>query len=832
MSPAPQLAPPGSSSYSSNTLHVGDGTWDSSRDDFLLPNLVGLNFATMRYNGEDSNQFRKRCCKLLTGSGMGNRFFSMNGYHSLVKAHGIIAAITFLGVVPVAIMLARFLGRSPFWAIRMHIWLQIMTLILTTVVFILGNFAVGPERALTNPHHGIGVALYVLVIVQVFGGSLVHRWAKKTRSRLHLPLKVMLHQWFGRMIALLGIAQVALGLTLYGSPKYLFVLYTLWTFGLVLLYFILSWVHQRRFNEYGGGGSYISEEHVVQEGGHDGPGWGKLAAYGAAGAGLVALFRRRSSKKRSRVDVVGTDESGTSYISNEKDSETSHHGWGRRILEIGAIGGAIAAARGLFRRRDRDDSSDVGPYRPPLGGNETVVSDSVSHIEEGRPPARPLTPPGNSPGYVRPTHPLANPPITPGTPGRRDSGSSYYESYMSGSPSRRDRRSHTFRDTLAAGGALVAMRKLFKSRRQKNEDRRVEEVRNRRLEEERLARENSQRRYTGDGITPPRRMRTGNQGSADFSGSIIDDRNRRPGMGSALPVAAVGAAAAEALADRDRIRPVGNDPVIQVPGGPPGMPTNIPPVPPIHRGEMDSSGSEVYTTASGRPRHRHHLRDEAAAGMAGAALGAVAADATRRTQSERNTDSLESPPISLKVKMHNDGRHVTLRRLTEEEAIAQREARRMERQATGGRRRRNSSIGSSSGGDLGGRATSADRRWRRTEALQAAQANTPGQTAPGLDPAAGPSTQYPPAPLHDPYLPPNQVVDPQTGQPVNLPPPPPIPGAASGLGGAAPSTTPPGTETSGATDYANSRRRRRAERAQARLARENRGGGGNTVEFT
>jgi len=46
------LAPAGSSSYSSNTLHVGDGTWDSQRNDFLLPNLVGLNFDTMRYNGK------------------------------------------------------------------------------------------------------------------------------------------------------------------------------------------------------------------------------------------------------------------------------------------------------------------------------------------------------------------------------------------------------------------------------------------------------------------------------------------------------------------------------------------------------------------------------------------------------------------------------------------------------------------------------------------------------------------------------------------------------------------------------------------------------------
>lgn len=33
-------------------MYVGDGTWNSERNTFLLPNLVGLNFETMRYNGE------------------------------------------------------------------------------------------------------------------------------------------------------------------------------------------------------------------------------------------------------------------------------------------------------------------------------------------------------------------------------------------------------------------------------------------------------------------------------------------------------------------------------------------------------------------------------------------------------------------------------------------------------------------------------------------------------------------------------------------------------------------------------------------------------------
>lgn len=46
------LSQPGSSTYSSNTMYVGDGTWDSERNTFLLPNLMSLNFDTMRYNGK------------------------------------------------------------------------------------------------------------------------------------------------------------------------------------------------------------------------------------------------------------------------------------------------------------------------------------------------------------------------------------------------------------------------------------------------------------------------------------------------------------------------------------------------------------------------------------------------------------------------------------------------------------------------------------------------------------------------------------------------------------------------------------------------------------
>lgn len=53
-----QLSPPGGSTYDSSTMFVGDGTWDASKNSFLLPNLVGLNFDTMRYNGETGETFQ------------------------------------------------------------------------------------------------------------------------------------------------------------------------------------------------------------------------------------------------------------------------------------------------------------------------------------------------------------------------------------------------------------------------------------------------------------------------------------------------------------------------------------------------------------------------------------------------------------------------------------------------------------------------------------------------------------------------------------------------------------------------------------------------------
>ena len=231
---------------------------------------------------------------------MGNRFATLPQYHRIVLAHGIMGALIFLLLVPVSVMLARFYSREPGYAIVYHAQLHISSGLMLLVVFILGFFAVGPERSLTNPHHGIGVAIFVLFILQLVGGRLV-RHITKLRS-----LRIMIHQWSGRAIALLGIVQVPLGLTLYGSPKYLFVLYTHWMTFLLLLYFILSYraAGRRDYYMHGSrseaGNTRVTEsEYFSDAPRHEHSGTMKWLGPLAAGAGIwhlcVGERRRRST---------------------------------------------------------------------------------------------------------------------------------------------------------------------------------------------------------------------------------------------------------------------------------------------------------------------------------------------------------------------------------------------------------------------------------------------------------------------------------------------------------------------------------------------------------
>ncbi|KAJ9199744.1 hypothetical protein DTO207G8_375 [Paecilomyces variotii] len=753
MSPNPDLTPPGSSTYSSDTMYVGDGTWDTQRNTFLLPNLMGLNFDTMRYNG------------------MGNRFREMTGYRPMIIAHGVIAAIVFLGLVPISVLLMRYYTQfNPFWAFKLHVWCQVLTLLLTTVVFVLGWFAVGPQRSLTNPHHGIGLAIYVMVITQVLWGWVIHK-TEKGRRRFHVPLKIMLHRWLGRSLTILGIVQIPLGLTLYGSPESLFILYAIAGFLYLAIWFILSYLYDpeehRLESDYDSRGSYISGPSVVEDRHQSHP--GRAAAAGAAGAGLAALFRRRDrsrSRSRSRVD----DDSQTSYIDEKYSDEPRRGGWGKRLLELGALVGGVGLAKRYFdKRRDRESDLESGRYRPAHGRSDDVTDvteDSLSRVEEGRPP---------------PSHrPLRDrPPSRPPSQSSMDYSSDYYTDYED----RGDRGGHGLRDTILGAGIFAGVRNLFKSRKEREEQRRVDEIRRHDVEEERLARANSKRKFTGDGSFPRRNRRASSYYTPTEATSTDITRPTHSHLQGESAVS--------------------DDPVVS--GGVDQPLSDIPPVPPAH-GE---------TPVSYGDHHDHTIGSETEAELAGAASGLASSHhRRRRSSSRRRREDVASPPVSVKVKMHNDGRHVTLRRLTEEEAAASREARRRDRERRGSRRR-HGSVSSLSGNEGG------SDRWRRVEELERQQAeDIRREQETAASAAAGASTAHP-APSAS--IPPSTAAPPVHPSDIPVPPIPP-----SSLPYGAGSITSPGTwiGTEASGDYASNRRRRRAERAQARQARQ------HSVEFT
>lgn len=323
------LSDPGSSSYSSSTLNVGDGTWDSDRNTFLLPNLMGVNFNTMQYNG------------------MGNRFRDLPQYHSLIRGHGAVAAITFLGVVPAAILIAKFGQANPGLSLKLHVYLQILTVFLTTVVLILGWFAVGPERALTNPHHGIGIAIYVLVMAQFLFGWLMFKLERRKKAAPSmLPKKVYVHRILGRVVALLGFVQIPLGLTLYGSPLVLFILYAVAALILLLLYLTLDF--RKKYRSLGR---------------EPRPGYDGSEPYSDYGSYLSGSRTDFTHDRRSR--------------RYEEEEDKSNWGWGKKLL---ALGGVLGAWRLWKRRNERKedqstyddgytdyDSRYDGPSRGPAG---------------------------------------------------------------------------------------------------------------------------------------------------------------------------------------------------------------------------------------------------------------------------------------------------------------------------------------------------------------------------------------------------------------------------------------------------------------------------------
>lgn len=728
---------------------------------------------------------------------MGNRFSTLDQYHKMILAHGILAVIVFLFLIPTAVMIVRFYDGRPGWAVRYHARLQIFSSILLLTVFVLGFLAVGPNRSLSNPHHGIGVAIFVLFILQFIGGALI-KSITKARS-----LRVTLHQWSGRVIALLGITQIPLGLTLYGSPLYLFILYAVWMAFLLLLYFILNFRSGMRREYFRQGpppseaghtrvtdSEYFASEHKSHDGGN------KLKWLGALGAGgaLWALMRNRGKNKdkdmergrspsmssvsrRRGPEVIASRRGSASYLSDEKFSELppqkkSGGGFMKVLGGAAAAVGAGGLVSGFMNRRNsgryNDEYSAVStetPRRARSGRSfphSEITSDYTTDISRADPTATSLLSPVGNPtamaGAISAADSRVGPrePVTPSRPtrtrgfggGRRSElEESDYSSYVS--PSRR-----VYDDEPQSGGGGVGKgimaglglgwfgKKMADRKARKEEDRRL------RAEEERMRDEEDMRsgvtgsRFTGDGHPsptrkpsrrPPVRRPTGIPPSQVTATEMTESSIDERPPGGIRPV--------PAPVTKGRSRSHSRSQSHITPVAMPSMPG-------------DSDLSSYVSTA--RPASSRRRDGEKASAEAAARATSLAA-----TERERY-GSPHSQPVSLKLRMHDDrDRNVTLRRLTEEEA---REARRSRSHSRADSEVSASEMGSSGYGRGGYRRDSSQRRVeaaaeKKVEAAAAGggdlgplsppnPAFAKGRSRPAKDSAyySGPSAAEPPAP--------------------------------------------------------------------------------------
>lgn len=635
-----------------------------------------------------------------------------------------------------------------------------------------------------------------------------------------------LHQWLGRAVALLALAQIAIGLTLYGSPVYLFVLYALAMATLLVLLFVLTHLrHKRAAAGYDDRGSYVTGTQTeVTDEQHGSKNRGGLKALSAAlvgGAGIAALRRSRSQNQRQNPKKHDTPMSNpTSHAGSESYVDEKYNDGGRMQrnqtwrdrLSGGAAGlGGIAAMRTYFKRNRRTDgNSNLEDRRPPLGGPVTQSTMHVNMMEEGRPAVV------TNDNWRRVEEQEAAQAAVQSRPGPRPRRSveSFSTFNAQGSRSRPGRRGG-----LASLAALGGVGGYFHRRRERKELARVEAERQRDYENQRIfGRQNDTGQYTD--LSPGRPGRIGS--NSPFTEHSPSPQFSREGLRTSTNVAGNSASRVSfptpalqplptQMASFSNNAPSQNFVAVPLPGSMP------PPLPPVHEEARMSPASVGHHSLDGRQRpRRYSVRNESARPESQGIQSAAATRASNvlapqlpvnlasreHSAADGSSGHVESPPVAVKVQMYNDGRHVTLRRLNEEEAAREREARRREQQNA-------PQIQSENLSDF---TTENPQRFRR------------GNLNPNMAPSITQPGRF------------------SIPQPSELPrPPAQIPGASppsalggGGIGSPGAGTGPYDTGTDMSAEYDTNRRRRRAERARAEQARQiaRSGTSGGRVEFT
>ena len=695
------------------------------------------------------------------------------------------------------------------------------------------------------------------------------------------------HQWLGRAIALLAFAQIPIGLTLYGSPIYLFILYTFWMLGLLILFFILTFQRQKRVGlSDDDRGSYSTgsrtettydrrhdrhtEKQTVKRGANKTSRLEALGGAFAGGLGVEALRhrylqRRQRDRRSSRAsDSRHDNKSRTDSVHEAKSSSAGDRNSHKRSWRDRLLGDRqsrhddwrYSEERWERRQEEPSEASALGVAR--LEEGRLLPKDDDHWQEVERREAAQAAAERNSEDQSARAHPQQS-----NAPARTPSGRTRLQKRRSrdSTHAEHDERStvdspasdsgYTNIDTTGLA-ALPLVGAYFQRQRRKKELQRRHSQRQREYETRRLYSQHYVEGNRGAVLPPDSQIN-------DFGGE--PQRQHQPQQ-NAYPV-------------------------------PPYLQTPAPPPPPALRQQEQQQQQQQQLPPPTSP-NAVHLSPNQRTRPSRVAAGANHAPATNSLHVRvapggppavitllkhhgpaDNTPSASAAPselvplgagapVAVKVKVHPDGRHVTLRRV---DAAADGAPAGASRAAGAGGGRESSGSGSEATGEM--------RRegYRRSQSHGAAgRAQRPYQDAtpyprlsqyePPMPSGAGAPAPPPARPVHaqppypssppeptqpqPPYLRPQphyqQQQQPQarTSPSHDYPPPPPFAPpqtssprfdrggadtAAAGQGqGNDVTASPPTTDTSAA--YESSRRRRRAERARVAQGTSGAGGGG------
>jgi len=156
----------------------------------------------------------------------GERFRQDAYYKRLIVAHAVFAVLTFLVVIPLAVISARYTKhlQSKGWWWKNHAILNGIAVVFVTIVFTLGYYAVGTQgNTFDNVHHRIGLTIFIAILLQFLLGLL--NFLVLSKPHVRTPIQNRLHILLGWLTWGLALAQIPVGMILYGSPRWAYGLY-------------------------------------------------------------------------------------------------------------------------------------------------------------------------------------------------------------------------------------------------------------------------------------------------------------------------------------------------------------------------------------------------------------------------------------------------------------------------------------------------------------------------------------------------------------------------------------------------------------------------------